>query len=204
MQMPKIGISIGSTNDKDSEMIMRVLKDRDIMNQCRPLLIGPQNIFIEINNSLALGLEFSVFHSLEFVWPDSNNIIILDDNKGHPLKVKADKESKITNDVGIATLDVGLNLAFQFKIDALVVAPMDFDSMYVAGFHYDTLRQILSEWTRIVEVEEVRVGQAVYYKNLPTVVTSLIGDREINNHNDNHFKEAIRLAIELAEKKHER
>lgn len=196
MKTPRVGISVGSANGKGPEMIMWAMTDRDLMRRCRPLLIGPQNIFLTINNNLGLGFEFSIFRSIKFVWPDSDNIIILERSKSIPLEIEAGKASKTAGEVTIASLDVRLNLALQFKIDALVVGPLCFESMSLAGFHYNSLNQILTEWTRSEDVEEEQRGQVLYFKNLPVIITAPVADRSGDGLN-NPLKDAMRAAIEL-------
>jgi 4-hydroxy-L-threonine phosphate dehydrogenase PdxA len=201
---PRVGIVIGSARGQGPELIMQALKKDDIITRCTPLLIGPQNIFIKINNDLRLGVKFSIFSSLEIVWSEFETINILDRGKGIPIEIEKGKTSKAAGEVGIASLNDGLNLVLQFKIDALVIGPLCFDSMALAGFHYKSLRQILSEWTRSDEVIEKRCGNVFYFENLPAIVTAPVVDRTLHTYDDNLFNDAIILAIELAEQTYER
>lgn len=190
----KIGLTIGSTNSEWLELALRGLSDRNLLRRFQPLLIGPQEIIFAINNDLRLGLDFTVFHSLSFVWPKHPKIIIIDRSKGFPLQIKANKPSKAFGQIAISSLDAGIKLAFEFKINALVIGPICFHSIAAAGFHYDSVVQILSEWTRIENVVEEKQGQVSWFKNMPVVVTSLQRLDGAKAQNYNPFKAALDLA----------
>lgn len=202
MRRHKIGISIGSANNNGPELILKALTDRDLLSRCKPLLIGPDAIFQAVNNDRSLIFDFIITRTLEFSWPESDNIIILDKSKRIPLDIENNRASKSAGEMGISSLDVGLNLAFQFKIDALVVGPICFESLSLAGFHYQSLSQIISEWTRLDKVEKEKRGQVVHFKKTPVTITAPI-DYKTSEINKNPIKDAIEWAVELAEERYE-
>jgi len=197
----KIGVTIGSANIDWLELTLCTFSDQYLLERFQPLLIGPQEIIFKINQDLDLGLDFVVYRSLNIVWPESHQIVIIDRSKGFPLRISRDNPNKALGEIAISSLEAGIKLAFEFKIDALVVGPICFDSIAKAGFHYHSVLQILSEWTRSENVVEEKQKAVSYFRNLPVVITSLQKPKGGKEEYQNSFKTALELANELVEKK---
>ena len=195
MIQPKIGVSIGSPNEGNAKDVLDAISNEHFHKRCRFLIIGPQRLFVPPNNSLASDIKFRILQSVNFQWTEGDDIIIIDRNRNYPrIQENLDKYS---GEITISSLDTGLTLGVQRKIDGLVIGPLSFDSLALAGFHYSSLVQILKEWTRVENIIEVKTGPFIYFKNLPFTLISLDSKNIGVNKTNNLFPDLIRYTLKL-------
>lgn len=157
----KIGITTGDLNGIGMEVILKTLEDNRICELCTPILYGSKKVVNYFSKQLNLtNLGLSYFSSVEEVRGKKPNVINL---WKEDIKIKHGQESKESGDYAFQSLKAACQDLKDGKIDALVTAPINKNSIQSENFNFpghteylqkideaeDSLMLMLSEISRI-------------------------------------------------------
>ena len=144
---PLIGITMGDAAGIGPEIILKAFGKRHISDMCRPFVIGSHAVMKFYNSLLGMDVQFNpvsdpghaVFEpgkldvlDLGLVDTDTLRIGVVAPGPGHAAVVYTQEAGK---------------MAMAGTIDAIVSAPLNKESMRMAGYTYEGQTQILGELT---------------------------------------------------------
>lgn len=147
MKKPLVGISVGDPSGIGPEISTRAVIDTNVMNMCRPIIVGDPDIIRRAVNLLNLTAEVNVIEGS----PDEGfqvgavNVI-----KSGILNAEDVEYGEISAASGNAAYDAVakvIDLAMNGSIDATVTAPIHKESLNIAGHKYAGHTEIYSHLT---------------------------------------------------------
>jgi 4-hydroxythreonine-4-phosphate dehydrogenase len=140
-----IGVTIGDPAGIGPEISLKASQDKEIIDLCRPVLIGDRNVLQQ--RAYKLGIPFAVYPMPE-------------DKKTSPAKGPLLFEvTNLRNEVNLGTvhssygkaageyLEKALELALNGSIDAIVTAPINKEAFNRAGYNYPGHTEFFAERT---------------------------------------------------------
>lgn len=124
---PIIGITMGDPAGIGPEVIGKVLLNKNINGLCTPLVIGDKRFFVGANGG-------SPLH-------------ILDLKNADPEKISAGKVSALAGKAAIEYIDKAVQLVKSGDIDAIVTAPINKESIRLAGLKFPGHTEYLAHLT---------------------------------------------------------
>lgn len=137
---PVIAITIGDVNGIGPEVILKSLKDRTILRNFIPLLIGPQSIWEEVTRTLKLDFRFLPFRSIKDLSRKYLNVFEI-----YSLpKIQYGKMTEESGYLSALAILVGYHLCKSKIASALVTSPISKESLNSAGFLYPGHTEMLA------------------------------------------------------------
>ncbi len=145
--LPVIGITIGDAAGIGPEVVAKALKHDEILEVCRPLVIGDARVF---DNP-----RFAAYypHMLTVTRIPQNadviNGITLYDMRNLDVdKVEIGKVSQVAGRAAVEYVFKATELAMQGTVDAVATAPLNKEAIQLAGYHYIGHTEILVDITK--------------------------------------------------------
>src|SRR5690554_2742777 len=144
MYKPKIGITVGDVNGIGPEVIIKVLSDERILNQCVPIIYGSSKVIsyhknivdprhFEYNNISAVGYAKEDAVNIYNVWSESVNITL----------------GEITSEGGkyaALSLERAVQDIKEGELDAIVTAPINKQAMAKVNFGFPGHTEYISRF----------------------------------------------------------
>jgi 4-hydroxythreonine-4-phosphate dehydrogenase len=169
---PVVGITMGDAAGIGPEVITKALKSRRLEKICRPLVIGSSAVFEKIGGS---------------------DLPLLDAVKVDRRRVRPGRVSAWSGRAAAEALRLGLHMAVDGRLDALVTGPISKKALHLAGFRDPGQTEFLARGTRtkqfamMLTADSLRVVLATRHLPLSRVSSALTVNR---------LKMAISLAHE--------
>ncbi|WP_236973945.1 4-hydroxythreonine-4-phosphate dehydrogenase PdxA [Membranihabitans maritimus] len=193
MYKPKIGISLGDVNGIGPEVIIKVLMEKRILNQCIPLIYGSSKV-ISYHKNIVNPTEFEYSNLSSAETPVENKINIINcwsENVnitlGEPTE-DGGKYSALSLERALTDLKNGL-------IDAVVTAPINKQSMSKVNFgfpgHTEYITQFFGEKNSMMCMvrEDLRIGLVTNHIPISVVASSI--SKELIGKKIKTFKESL-------------
>lgn len=173
MGRPIIGITMGDPAGVGPEVIIKALSEREIYDECRPLVIGDarvlriQNMDPDIRIRSIKGVEEGGFTFREIEVIDLENI--------HLESLKIGEMSKEGGRASVEYIKEATRLALDGRIDGIVTAPISKEAINKAGFRYHGHTDLLADLTGVKEYAmffvspSIRVGLVTVHLPLKDV-----------------------------------
>jgi 4-phospho-D-threonate 3-dehydrogenase / 4-phospho-D-erythronate 3-dehydrogenase len=126
---PYIGITMGDPAGIGPEIALKAATDRRIRQQCRPLLVGPQDIWEQAARALGIKITGVDIHDVYF--------------KKYALI--PGKTSAQSGGIAASSIVAGALLALEKKISALATAPISKLALHQAGYSQPGHTELLAE-----------------------------------------------------------
>ncbi len=155
--IPVIALTIGDVSGIGPEVALKASQDQQVLNCCRPLLIGHPKIIKNVASSLHLSIDLQEIDSPAkiisaqitpekfsagkvFCWnPVSGS------QKDSVLKSKINKIDSHAGDAAYQYLIAAIELAVSNQIDAITTAPISKAALHSAGHYFPGHTEILAE-----------------------------------------------------------
>lgn len=129
----KVGISVGDFNGIGPEIIMKALKDKEILDFFTPVIFASGKLFTYQKNIFKLNLNFNYVTEPSFAAHGKLNMVNLwKDNVNVDLGNPTEESTKMAID----SLEAATDALIKGEIDVLVTAPINKDEMMKHGFKY--------------------------------------------------------------------
>jgi 4-hydroxythreonine-4-phosphate dehydrogenase len=146
MYKPVIGITMGDVAGVGPEIILKALKDKQIHQTCRPVVIGDIKFLTRAEQFLQTGLRIQAVSSPDQAIFEEGVVTCLDMD----LVQESLPYGEVSSEAGNAAfrfLEKSIELAGQGEIDAICTAPLNKEALRKGGHHYPGHTEILADLT---------------------------------------------------------
>ncbi len=171
----KIGISIGDIAGVGMEVIIKACMDTRILNKITPIVYGDANLAKFYRKGINIhDFSFNLIKSADSANPKRVNIVNIEVDK---VNLKFGKSTKETGELALKSLEMATKDLAANKIEALVTAPIDKNTIQAKGFDFPGHTEYLANMSNVDDAlmlmieDNLRVG----------VVTGHIPIKEVAN-----------------------
>jgi 4-hydroxythreonine-4-phosphate dehydrogenase len=129
---PRIGITIGDPSGVGPEIVLKAVAEPDVRALCLPVIVGDAAELRKQALILGLASEYPIRHTNEFDTTDIDTPIILDTDC-QTEELKWGSLSAASGRAAIAAVETAVQLCLAGKIDAMTTAPINKESLKLAG-----------------------------------------------------------------------
>jgi 4-hydroxythreonine-4-phosphate dehydrogenase len=177
---PLIAITVGDYNGIGPEVSLKALARPQIRRLCRPVLVGPAEVFERVASRLRLQLHFLPFPSPGE--ETERTLRILEPPGRYPVRYSPGKLSADAGAAAGSAICASVRLILRGDAMALVTAPVSKHALHLAGFHTPGQTELLQRLTHAPHVammlvsDWLRVGLVTIHTPLKDVARSLTGE----------------------------
>ncbi len=166
MELPRIAITMGDPAGIGPEVIVKTFANSELNRQCRPIVIGDANYLVATAKQFTPTLSIRAITSINQAEYDSNSLLVLDLNnvKSYSLTPKA---SATGGQAAVEYIRKAVDLAMAHQVEAITTAPINKESIHLAGFPYPGHTEMLADFTGGNDVALMLAG-----KKLRVVLTT--------------------------------
>jgi len=147
MEKPIVAITMGDAAGIGPEISAKSLKEKNIYDICRPVVLGDAGVMKNIIDICNQGLGVNAVKSLEGCRFEYGTVDVVDYSDIDVGRLEFGKEDEMCGKAAVRyTMEAG-KMATEGKIAAMVSAPLNKSSMRKAGYNYEGQTQILGELT---------------------------------------------------------
>ena len=143
---PLIGITMGDPSGIGPEIIIKALQKEDVYQNCRPLVVGDAGLMEQAAGALGLRCSIRAISKVnEAIFkPQTLDVLHLDCFKGD---LQTGKVSAASGELAFRSIESVIKLALAGKLDATVTAPINKESIHLAGHHFSGHTEIYAHYT---------------------------------------------------------
>jgi 4-hydroxythreonine-4-phosphate dehydrogenase len=158
LELPRIAITMGDPAGIGPEVIVKAFSDSKLYRECRPIVIGDANYLVATAKQFAPTLSIRPITSIDEAEFDSKSLVVLDLNnvQSHPLSPEA---SAVGGQATVEYIRKAVDLAMARQVDAITTAPINKESIHLAGFHYPGHTEMLADFTGSKSVALMLAGK---------------------------------------------
>lgn len=190
---PIIAITMGDPAGIGSEIIVKALCNIDVFRKCNPLVIGDRAALADAIGFCRLPLELNEITKVDdakfkFGVIDYINLGLLKEG-GWEYK----KSSSLCGEASFQYVIRGINEALEKNVDAVVTAPINKESINMAGHKYSGHTEIFAEYTKTKDFAMLLASKSIKVIHVSTHVS-------LREACDRVKKDRVLNVIKLAEK----
>lgn len=144
---PVLGITMGDAAGIGPELILKAFGEERLFETCRPLIIGSLAVMEHYKNLLGIEVSFNVVEDAGQAEHRGGVLDILDVGLVDVEKLEIGKVAAGPGDAAVVYTKTAGTMAMEGTIDAVVSAPLNKESMRLAGHKFEGQTQILGELT---------------------------------------------------------
>jgi 4-hydroxythreonine-4-phosphate dehydrogenase len=143
---PLIGITMGDPSGIGPEIIIKALQKKKVYQQCRPLVVGDAAVMEQTAAMLGLGCRVRAVGEVnEAIFePGTLDVLHLDSFTGD---LQTGQVSAASGEAAFRSIAKVIELAMDGSLDATVTAPINKESIYLAGHHFSGHTEIYARYT---------------------------------------------------------
>ena len=132
---PRIGITIGDPSGIGPEIVLKAVADEEVLALCLPVIVGDAAELTRQARELGLASDFPIRHAgdLGLARLDSPVVPIILDTNCPGENAKWGALSAASGRAAIAAIETGVRLCLSGKLDAITTAPINKESLKLAG-----------------------------------------------------------------------
>ena len=185
---PVIGITMGDAAGVGPELILKTLSDREVYNECMPVVIGNYDwlnkLYVELRKkNIVADLNLTMIDSIAKLKSNLNSnypdILIYDDFKLNFENIKIGQVNKECGKASILYLSKVVDLIGRGLVDGTCSAPVNKEAINMAGYHYNGQTEYFTEITGakkvvpLIIIDNIRMFQLTAHMPLKQVLSSL-------------------------------
>ncbi len=193
MRKPLIGITMGDPAGIGPEIIIKALNKKAIYDKCNPLVIGSSDIMQQANKIAGADLRIN---SIDKIEKGIYRHGFLDVYEHSLCKTGEFEFGKVSAECGRAAFESikkTIEFAINKEIDATVTAPINKESINLAGFHYAGHTEIYAHFTGTKDYTMMLAGEGLMVVHVSTHVSMMEACKKVK-------KERVYNVICLADK----
>jgi 4-hydroxythreonine-4-phosphate dehydrogenase len=149
-RLPRIAVTMGDAAGIGPEIILKSLSDKEILNLCRPLIIGDARTLLRKARDLGINSDFNVVSqgqdlTAEYEKP---SIYDLENIAG---EIRDGEESAASGRASAEYIEEAVKLWREKKIDAVATAPISKRAIHLGGYDYPGHTEFLAHLTNTGE-----------------------------------------------------
>jgi len=143
---PVIGITMGDPSGIGPEIICKSLMQKSVFNTCKPLIVGDARVFDAIIRKLDFPLKIRTIYNIEQAKFEYGTINVLDlaNFKG---QIDFGQVSSAAGLAAFESIETTIDLAMKKQVDATVTAPINKESIHMAGKYFSGHTEIYAHYT---------------------------------------------------------
>lgn len=143
----RIAITMGDPAGVGPEIIVKALSHVEIYQKCIPIVIGDYAALADALRFCNLPMELRRVSEVTEAKGEFGNIDFISLDKLQHGGWEYKKNSAICGEASFQYVVHGINLAMEGKVQAVVTAPINKESINMAGYHYSGHTEIFAEYT---------------------------------------------------------
>lgn len=143
----RIAITMGDPAGVGPEIIVKALSHVEIYQKCIPIVVGDYAALADALRFCNLPIELHQVSEVAEAKGEFGNIDFISLNKIQPGGWEYKKNSAICGEASFQYVVYGIHLAMEGKVQAVVTAPINKESIHMAGYHYSGHTEIFAEYT---------------------------------------------------------
>jgi 4-hydroxythreonine-4-phosphate dehydrogenase len=166
---PRIAITVGDYNGIGPEVAVKAIHDSGVRQICRPLLVGPVQVFAEAAQRSGIALRFVAAGPLEGevlrssdTSPDRDDSCpVVSDGFPKAIYVRPGVLSVRAGRAAGTALQLATGLAIRNVVDAVVTAPVSKKALHMAGFRFPGQTEMVQRLTHSAHVAMMLVSNSM-------------------------------------------
>ena len=170
---PLIGITMGDPSGIGPEIIIKALQKKSVHQQCRPLVVGDAGVMEQTAKQLGLACRVHAIREVsEAVFdPGTLNVFHLDCFQGD---LQTGRVSAASGEAAFRSVIKVIEMALEGTLDATVTAPINKESIHLAGHPFSGHTEIYAHYT-----DTKKYAMLLVHENLRVIhVTTHVSLRE--------------------------
>lgn len=143
----RIAITMGDPAGIGSEIIVKALSHVEIYQKCVPIVIGDYAALADAIHFCNLPLEVREISDVKEAQGEFGSIDLINMNKLQSGEWEYKKNSAKCGEASFQYIIYGIRQAMERKVQAVVTAPINKESINMAGYHYSGHTEIFAEYT---------------------------------------------------------
>lgn len=152
------------------EIIIKALKKKKVYKQCRPFVVGDAETMQKAAERMGSKLEVRSIKQVEEAGFRYGQIEVYDLQNVNHKELKPGKVSAMAGNAAFEAVKKVIELALEGSIDATVTAPINKESINLAGHHYAGHTEIYAEFTNTEKYAMLLVEEALRVIHVSTHV----------------------------------
>jgi 4-hydroxythreonine-4-phosphate dehydrogenase len=153
---PRIGLTIGDPAGIGPEVTLKAALEEEVLAACAPVIIGDAQYLSHWARVFGLGHGFVKFDGLDCVNADDSipleqNTPIIYNLNNIPGSIEMGREQAECGRAAAQYIETATRLCLSGRLDAMVTAPINKKSLYLAGYRFPGHTEFLAELTRTDE-----------------------------------------------------
>jgi 4-hydroxythreonine-4-phosphate dehydrogenase len=144
---PIIGITMGDPAGIGGEITVKALKQKEIYDQCVPIVIGDRQTLLEANEFCGTGLELREIKDVSEAAGECGVLEYINLGFLAPGSFVYKKVQKLCGEASFQYVVKGIELGMAKKIHAVITGPINKEAINLAGHHYSGHTEIFAEYT---------------------------------------------------------
>lgn len=145
--LPVIGITMGDPASIGPEIAIKALLEKNIYNECKPLLVGDAVVFQHIIDKLQLPATINIIKHVSEAQFTLGKIDVYDLGLTNISDLKFGEISAACGEASFQAVKKVIELALEGQLDATVTGPINKKSINEAGHHYAGHTEIYAHYT---------------------------------------------------------
>lgn len=175
----RIGISIGDFNGIGPEIIIKTLKNKEILSFFTPIIFGSSKLFSHQRKVFKINQQYHAINTAEEAKTGEINLVNLHKEE---ITVNFGQPTETSTQLAIQSLTAATEALAKGLIDVLVTAPINKDEMLKHGFNYTGHTEYLEQYFKsealmLMINEELRVAVSTHHIPLAEVATKITKER---------------------------
>lgn len=144
---PVIGITLGDFNGIGPEVALKSVASPQVQNACRPVLIGPADMYPYFSTlfNLRVSLEVLPAPNRLFSW---ENVAVLNIGGKKKFRITPGTFTRQSGLLAGESLAYAALLCRKGELDAMVTSPVSKEALHAAGYHFPGQTDMLAAYTR--------------------------------------------------------
>ena len=153
---PLVAITVGDYNGIGPEVSLKALASPRVRNLCRPVLVGPAEVFERVASRLSLRIRFRPYRAPEK--GTRGAVPVLEPDGKIPIRVSPGALSAHAGAAAGAAIRASVGLVLGGEADALVTSPVSKHALHLAGIHAPGQTELLQRFTHAPHVAMMLVS----------------------------------------------
>ncbi|MCJ7661633.1 MAG: 4-hydroxythreonine-4-phosphate dehydrogenase PdxA [Anaerolineales bacterium] len=166
-----LAITMGDPAGIGPEIVLKALQDPEVYQHCRPVVIGDRRILERASAWVETHLKFEVVTDPAEGKSNPGVFPLIDLENARPEDCPVGEVSAAAGRAAVGYVEKACDLALAGEVDAMVTAPLNKESINLAGFAYPGHTELLKERTRADRVTMLLVGPNLRVVHVSTHVS---------------------------------
>ena len=144
---PVVGITSGDPSSIGPEVVVKALLNEEVRDCCRPLVLADARVLDHTRRMLRAGVEWTVIRCYAGPADLAPGVTLLDFANVPEPDALAPRPDAACGRASVEYVEAAIDLAMQHRIDAIATAPINKESLGLAGYRFAGHTEILAERT---------------------------------------------------------